>query len=338
LASGFLIYKIGISTGMGNQKAKLCGYAFLTMPIGFFSQFIFGQYDSFTVFFMLLGIMFYYKKNWLQFTLFFGISMTFKYFPLLIFIPLLLLVEKRILYIAKYAVLFIIPLALEIVLFLPSAAFRAGVFGFPASGYLFQMTLNTKYVSVELVVVLWILVSALAFFKDIKEQDDIVKWSLYYANIITFLIFGLSMWNPQWLLFAVPFWTLGAFIQKRFDIFMMVELLMMLFFTIFVVNFYADFIDQDLFSLGIFKHIIGERINNYLTMRDIYKIGDNNLVFSCFSGLLLVNTLFKHPSLCAEKISKPVDKDWPWVRVRFLLGVSIFLVPAFICFFSALRG
>jgi len=338
LASGYLVYKIGCVAGMGNKKAKLCGYAFLTMPIGFFSQFIFGQYDSFTIFFVLLGILFYYQKRWLLFTLFFGISMTFKYFPLLLFIPLLLLVEKRILHIIKYAALFIVPLAAEIALFLPSPAFRTGVFGFYATNNLFQMTLNTPYFSLQIVVVLWIVVSAMAFFKDVSEKDDIVKWSLFYANLVTFLIFGLSMWNPQWLLFAVPFWTLGAFLQKRMDVFMVIEILLMLFFTLFTVNFWINHVDQDLFSLGIFRHLIAGKINNFQTMRGIFRYHDLNTIYSCFSGLLLVNAIFKHPSFTSKEIDAPVDHYWSWVRVRFLAGVSIFLLPACICLVSALMS
>ena len=198
------------------------------------------------------------------------------------------------------------------------------------------MTLNTPFFGLEIIVVLFILVSGMAFFKDVKEQDDIVKWSLYYTNLVTFLVFGLSMWNPQWLLIAVPFWTLGAFIHKRFDAFMMIEILMMLFFTLFTVNFWINHVDQNLFCLGIFKHIVADKINNYQTMRGIYQIHDLNLIYSCFSGLLLVSAVFKHPSFCSDKISDSVDKYWPWVRVRFLLGISIFLVPAFICFFTAL--
>jgi hypothetical protein len=338
LASGFLVYRIAKEAGMGVHKAKLCAYAFLTMPIGFFSQFIFGQYDSFTVFFMLLGLLYYYKKNLFRFALFFGIAMTFKYFPLLIFIPLLLLVEKRIIHILKYVALFMIPLAAVILVYVSSDAFRIGVFGFYATNNLFQMTLNTPYFSLQLVVVLWIAVSAFAFFKDVTEQSDIVKWSLYYANIATFLIFGLSMWNPQWLLFAVPFWTLGAFIQKRLDIYMVIDILLMGAFTLFTVNYWIDHVDQDLFSLGIFKHIVGDNINRFLTMRGIFLYHNLNTIYSVFSGLLLASALCKHPKNASDDISASVDQHWPWVRVRFLLGVSIFLVPAFICFFVTLAA
>lgn len=338
LVSGYLIYKIALAAGMENLKAKLCGYAFLTMPIGFFSQFIFGQYDSFTVFFMLLGLLYYYRKDYLKFSIFFGISLTFKYFPLLIFIPMLLLVEKRVWHIIKYGIVVMIPIALEILTYLPSPAFKSGVFGFGATSYIFQVSLDTPFFSLSLFLLLWILLSAAAYFKDVSNADDLVKWSLFYSNIVTFLIFGLSMWHPQWLLFAVPFWVLGAFITKKFDTFMIIEFLMMSLFILFTVNFWIDHVDQNLFNLGIFGNLLAGRINQNLTIREIYQFQNRNAFFSLFSGVLLVYVLFKHPKFCAEKISEPITRFWGLVRFRFVAGLAVFLVPAFICFGVALNS
>ena len=60
-ATSHLIYQIGVEVGFGEKKAKLCKFAFLVFPIGVFSQFIFSQYDIFTVFFMVLGLYFYVR-------------------------------------------------------------------------------------------------------------------------------------------------------------------------------------------------------------------------------------------------------------------------------------
>jgi len=338
MASSYVMYLIAVTVGMGNKKAKLCAYAFLTMPIGFFSQFIFGQYDSFTVFFMLLGLLFFFRKDWIKFSIFFGISLTFKYFPLMVFIPLLLLCEKRILHIIKYCLIVILPLALEILVYYPSSAFRSGVFGFGASGYIFSVAFTTQYFSISVFIVLWIVLAAAAYFQDALTDAAVLKWSLFYGNIVTFLLFGLSMWHPQWLLFAVPFWILGSFISKKFDIFMILETLMMLFFILFTVNFWINHVDQQMFSWGIFRGLLDGRINSFMTIREIYRIHDINLLYSILSGLLLVNAIFKHPKFCSEIVSEPVDQHWGWTRFRFLGGISIFLVPAFICFFIALKS
>lgn len=94
IASAYLIYRIAQKMGLNTRRAKVCMFAFLTMPVALFSQFIFSQYDIFAVFFTLLGLYFYYrgqssKDKWL-FCLFFGIAVTFKYFALLIFFVLLM--------------------------------------------------------------------------------------------------------------------------------------------------------------------------------------------------------------------------------------------------------
>jgi len=338
MASGYLVYKIAQTVGMGDHKAKLCGYAFLAMPIGFFSQFIFGQYDSFTLFFMLLGVLFFYKKKWFRFAIFFGISLTFKYFPLLIFIPLLLMVEKRIWHIIKYCCVVMIPMALVVLVYFPSHAFKAGVGGFGAVGYVFQVGFSTPYFAQSLVVVAWLAIAAFAYFHELSENDDIVKWSIYFANLVTFLIFGMSMWHPQWLLLGVPFWVLGTFLTKKFDIFMILEVAMMLFFVLFTTNFWINHVDQALFNFGVFGEMLGGRISDQQTIRGIYRIHNLNILYSLFSGALLVSTVFKHPKLMVDKISESVDHFWGWARFRIIAGISIFVVPAFICFFIAMSS
>ena len=338
LASAILIYKIARVIGMEEKKSKLCAYVFLTTPIGFFSQFIFGQYDSFTVFFMLLGVLFFFRKDYLKFTLFFGISLTFKYFSLLIYIPMLLMAEKRIWHIVKHMILVVIPIAIEILLYLPSEGFRSGVFGFGATSYIFQASLDTQFFSISLFLVFWIVVCGVAYFMDPEQQADFVKWTIFLTNVVTFLIFGMSMWHPQWLLFAVPFWVLGSFLNKKFGIFMILDIILMGFFVLFTVNFWINHVDQNLFSLGIFGDLLAGRINQKLTIRQFYHIQNLSGFYSMFSGFLLVSVIFRHPKFCAEKISEPIEKFWGWSRLRFVGGLAIFLVPAFTCFVVALQA
>ena len=54
-----LLYRLGMKLGFGEKKSLLCKFAFLVFPMGVFSQFIFSQYDIFTVFFMVLGLYLY---------------------------------------------------------------------------------------------------------------------------------------------------------------------------------------------------------------------------------------------------------------------------------------
>ena len=338
-ASGFLMYKIALELKMGQAKAKLCAYAFLAMPVGFFSQFIFGQYDSFTVFFVLLGLLFYFRRQLLPCAIIFGISITFKYFSLVVFIPLLLLYEKRIWHIVKYLAIAAIPMAAEILLYAPSAGFRSGVFGFGATGYIFLTSFSTIYFSLSIFIVAWIVLAAAAYFTNVDGDVSLAKWAIFYLNFTVFLIFGLSMWHPQWLLFAVPFWVLGAFMNKKFDIFMIIQFLIMVFYILFTVNFWTDYIDQNMLAWGIFGDLLGGRIDTNLSVRAIYKIQDRNMFYSIMSGLLLVSAIFKHPKYSLDDFSEPIDRSkWGWTRFQFWGGMGFFLLPCAACFVVALHS
>lgn len=62
--SGYILEKICIENlKFSSKKARIVLYMFFTTPIAFFSQFIFGQYDIFTVFFMLLGLKYYFDSK-----------------------------------------------------------------------------------------------------------------------------------------------------------------------------------------------------------------------------------------------------------------------------------
>lgn len=332
LFSGYWIYKIGMEMGLEYKKSKLCAYAFLTTPIAFFSQFIFGQYDIFTVFFVLIGLYYYVKKANYKFILFFGLAITFKYFALLIFIPLLLLCEKNILKLIRSLICVMLPYIIEVGFYIMSQAFRTGVFGFGAIKYILIASINIGFAQVSIFIIGWIVLCACAFFKETESDKETIKWALYFSNIVTFLLFGLTMWHPQWLLFAVPFWVLSTFINKKSDIFLLIDILLMLLFIVFTINFWQNGVDQSLINYGIFGKYTFRIIGNQLTMSDLYIIKNSNLIFSFFSAILLVSVIFKHPKYCLENFNESIDKYWNIVRTRFIVGVSLFIVPAFICF------
>lgn len=336
LISGFIMYKICGEIGFSEKKSKLCSFVYLTTPIAIYSQFIFGQYDIFMVFLVLLGLYYYYKQDMLKFTIFFGIASTFKYFPLLIFIPLLLLREKQIWKIIKSALLCLAPIAIEILMYIWSSDFREGVFGFGVTSYIFKAQIDTGFSGISIILVSWMAVCGWAYFKELVEEFDFVKWSLYFSCIVVFLIFGLSMWHPQWLLFAVPFLVLSMFISKRFEFFALLDIVMMLFYVMYIVNFWTNYLDQNLFLGGIFGNLVKDRIGINIMMNQIFIIKNKDLLFSFFTGTLLISTLFKYPKYCANDVNESIDSHWGLVRIRYILGISIFIVPAFICLFVTL--
>jgi hypothetical protein len=333
MATAVVIYHIGTAIGFGTKKSKLCAYAFLTAPLAFFSQFIFGQYDTFMVFFMLIGIYFYFKNDMLKFVLFFGISLTFKYFPIFVFMPLLMLREKDIWKIIKRTILVMVPIGIEVAVYILSPAFRKGIFGFSATNYIIIPSISNGANFIHIVVVAWILICGWAYFKDVTETADLAKWGLFFCNLVVFLLFGLSSWHPQWLMFAVPFLLLTAFMNKKFDFLILFDVLMMFCFVFFTVNSFRNTADQSMFSLGILEKL-AVRVNEF-PMSTFFVPSFGSIMFSFLSGFFLVYAVFTHPKFCMDDLSESIDKHWNLVRVRFIAGVSIFVIPAFICLIAS---
>lgn len=336
LICGYLIYQICMQIGMKSKKSKLCVYAFYTTPICFFSQFIFGQYDVLTLFFMLLGIYFYFKERNGWFVFFFSMSIPFKYFSFLIFLPLLLLRQKNVWKVIASCIGVAIPYLIEILIYLPSEIFREYVFGFTPAGYIFAASIDTGYFKISWVVLVFSMTCAWAYFTNVKELTEWAQWAFFLCSVCMFAAFGLSMWHPQWLLMGMPFFLLSAFMNRDTKIFMILDILLMLFLVIFTVNLWSDRVDQFLFSLGIFKHLMRDyNVGTKLSMRQIFGVTDMDFVMSAFSALLLASAVFKHPRFCVRDLSANVDHCMGWIRTRFLVGVSIFVIPAFLCLIVA---
>lgn len=336
-ASGVIIYKISLLIGLNSSRARLSMYLFWTSPIAFFSQFIFGQYDIFTVFFLLLSIFFFFKNNILLFVVFGGISLTFKYFPVFILLPLICLREKKIIKILCQTFILIIPALLEIFLYHSSPAFLSGVGGFGAKNYILTASFNIEYANISIIILIWMGVCGQAYLTSSPNLIDKYKSFLYFSNIIIFAIFGLSMWHPQWVIFAIPFMALSTSLHSKVDALCMLDVLLMLFYICFTVNQWPDHVDQALFRLGILRYCprIMEKINNF-PIRELFVINDKSLFFTGFSGLLLVNALFKHPRHYLNNLTATASVKMNWLRCRFLLGLAIFLIPAGVSLYVAI--
>jgi len=331
LASGFLIYKILCQIKANQAQAKLGAFLFLSTPISFFSQFIFGQYDSFMVFFTLLGIYYWLKDDLLKFSLFFGVAITFKYTALLVFFPLLLLREKRygkiILSCVEAAALFVI----ETAIYLPTGGYQC-VTDFGAVGYVTNTSIQATYFSIAIIIVLWILICGYAYFQDCADRESLYKWGVYLSSMVCFLMFGLCQWHPQWVMFAVPFLVLGMVFHEKGDVFLLLDFLLMAAFVWVTVTMWPNHVDQDLLRRGILGRFIADKGNFPVIMKDLLHSPGLPICFSVFCGGLLVATLFKHPRYMLNNVSERVTEATGLIRLRYIGGIAIFVVPAMICF------
>lgn len=349
VASGVLIYHIAILAGMGSKKSKLCAYACLTMPVAFYAQFIFGQYDIIMTFCVLLGVYYYLKKKDIWFIFWFAIAMTFKYSALLIFAPLLLYREKNIWKIIASCVLLMVPFVLEFFVYRNSPVFQAYVFGFGGNavssptgyimnaGYYTGFELSTFHYEVSFAVLAFGTLCAWCYFNKPTDDRNFVNTVFYICCLAFFVLFGLSKWHPQWLLFAVPFWVISSFLHKDTKIFMILDLIFMLVYTIFNVQMIPNNVDQAMFNNGILRSFVNGNIGTELMMEDLIAKLDKSLCLSILTMMMLVYAVFKHPKYCAQNPAQEVN-CMGWMRTRFIGGVAIFVVPAFVCLMAYFKA
>ena len=333
--SAVLIYKICLFAGFGEKKSRLCKYAFLVCPIAVFSQMIVAQYDSFTIFFILLGFYYFLKKDDVKFLLSFGIAITFKYQALIYFLAFLLLREKGIFKIIKNTILVLIPTIIEVLIYLPSESFRKSVFGFPALSYVNTEVYfgGLKPINLFLAVLLGILV--FAYIKKVKEED-LFSWCIFLASGISFAFFGLAYFHPQWLLIIVPFLVMSIMTNRNCKIMLILQNIFIVALYVLTVNIWTSGVDQQMFDSMIFKKYVPS--GWAITMKDVYRYNNQVYLFTCIFVLLLLFFILAHPRFRQKDITVLEQDTMVNIRIPFLVGVFAWIIPAFFCLSIAIKG
>ena len=102
--TSYLLYKIARLCEVEEEEARWCPLLFMTSAVFFYTEVIMSGYDIISVAFTLLGIYSYMKKNDKGFVLSFAMAIAMKMFAVWIFIPLVLIKEKRLWRIIVYGI------------------------------------------------------------------------------------------------------------------------------------------------------------------------------------------------------------------------------------------
>ena len=109
MITAYITHRIMQAIRLPNRSCKLGVYMYLSSAIVLGGVFISAQYDVLALIFILLGVLAYVENRDRDFLLFFSVALCFKYFALLIFLPLLLLRQKRVWLLAKDLLLLLLP-------------------------------------------------------------------------------------------------------------------------------------------------------------------------------------------------------------------------------------
>ncbi len=348
IGSGIIVKKICDALGMENSKSYMAAMFFIFNPISFFSPMAMGQYDTLCLFFMLWALLYYLDGDMKKFSFVIGISVVFKFFSLLIFIPLILLNEKKILNIIKYSFL-------SLWLYIPTTFIfwgrtgNAAVFTNAMINRMFEITYDTGMRAVPAFVLVYSLI-VFATFLYVPKNETLRKYLAIYIPMVIFsFLFNSIYWHPQWLILMVPFIVITTFMQKNKEPWFYIDIIMAIAFFSYCLYNYSNQTGAILFDGGLLYHLFDIRIATSQSWQPLSKFLENIPYISVmtpvmFTGSILGNIIFKFPILnesLADKMSdeKKYSKlnEKCFLYAIFIIGfIGTWLVPSMLEAINAL--
>ncbi len=238
LLSSKLIESICKTCDMSSEYTNTVERLFLFSPVVICISLTFGQIDIFYVAVILSALIFYYKGNYRTFTLIMSVATAMKLFPLMIFIPLILLVKKKPLELIGHGVLVLIVPLISILLFKHGSGYDA-IMSLLSSTYdftggLFNQTLGGSN-AIFPIAYAFILLYAYNNSSALTTRCDTLKYSMILIFISYAAFTAFTSWHFQWLIplslslaFLIPFYP-----NKRIILILgvLMELFLMLYVT-----------------------------------------------------------------------------------------------------------
>lgn len=219
--AAWLIYDIVRKLGNDKKQSQWAAFFFLTSISVFVPVFVVAQYDIVLIVAVLFAIRAYVSGKFKQFIAWFVLANTLKLFAIFIFIPLLILREKRI---SRAFLQFLVGLSGLVVcrlIYLNDSGYKTATGGFldtmlsrlTSTGInLFSSGLELK-VSFFLTILFG--VTIFAFVKKAKNQNELNMFALYISFAVFLAFITLVPLNPYWIILIAPFSTLLIFASRK---------------------------------------------------------------------------------------------------------------------------
>lgn len=331
-ATTYVIFLIAKAICGQTQKSKYIAVIFAASPIAIFATFIFGQYDIVGVFLVMLGFYFYVKHDYFKFSLFFSLSISLKMFPFFIFLPLLLLVEKRVLPLLKYGAIALAATLLQIALYYHSPAFRSNFLSAVGGRTTVLEDFNLSAVNRSpYLIILFTILCIYAYIKEVDLDSEQYKTAINLSLLSYAVLFATILWHPQWLLMIVPFFALSYLFIKDAMKFFLIDLLGMFAFIYIVVNQWPNNVDVSMLSNGILRSFFAyiPLANRQLFVPQFSYIFMGIFFVYLFSPLLI--QYFQARNIPNPNVVDDIHTVDNTLRGRFYLGVAIFVIPSLFC-------
>ena len=344
-----------INVRQGSEDGVSPKALFATSPIAIFVVFIFSQYDVIGVFFTLLGLYFYFQRKFMLFAFFFSVAISFKYFACIIYLPLVLIIEKRPLHIVKYGLIGLLITALQIGAYWHSDIFQNSFF-LLAGDKADQAIHKGKAIYIALIYAILCFYTYFSKFKLTLSDRSWAQNTILVCTLAYGLMFALVNWHPQWLLILMPFFALAVSFINHKKTFIGLEILAYIAFIWICVNVYARNVDVTMAQEGILSSYIPTL--TYLGSDVLPPQGRSlaRIIFYIYLFSPFIFWTFENLPILKIKIRKLLFRNSPDIiranentgraqspklnfgrlfHARILLGGYFFLAITFICIYQS---
>ncbi|MBQ5314146.1 MAG: hypothetical protein J6K30_08885 [Oscillospiraceae bacterium] len=331
---GFMVKKICEALDMDSTTASTAALFFLFNPVAFYSPMAMGQYDTLCLFFTLWAVLWYIKGDLTRFSLLIGLGVVCKFFALLVFVPLILVAEKRILHIIKNGVM-------AMWLYIPTSLLfwgrtgNAKVFTQAMIDRMFKLTYETGIRGVSIFTLFYAML-VFACFVYVPKSEKIKKYLAVYLPMVAFgWLFNGIYWHPQWIVLMVPFMVITTFTLKSRSMWFYLDIVFAVGYFLHCFYEYSSQTGAILFDGGLLHHVFGMRVitselwrplNYFLSLIPYVWV----LTPVMFTGAILLSIIFKFPvgeTALSDKLSNSESYDKIPLKV---FGYGIF-AAGFIC-------
>ena len=189
------------------KESSMYNFLFLSSCLVIMVIGMFGGYEILSILFTLLGIYYYLKDDLKKFTFFFAIAISLKLFALLIFIPLLLLKEKKVWKIILYGLGAISLLALAKIIYHNAPMYMESMTSFEDNMF---AKLSLSYIvspfgNISIFVFLYALVCIWCYSKKIFDHNLQNLYTLYIPLVIFGFFTVFCQIHPQWIILLAPY-------------------------------------------------------------------------------------------------------------------------------------
>lgn len=346
LGTAWLVGRICSELGLSSAWAKWSRFIYLTSGFLVAAVFVMAQYDVIHVFFTLLGIYYLIQGRHRAFVAAFAVAIAMKFFPLFVFIPVLLLKEKRP---TRIVLALVGALSLTVLLrvpFLFGAAQSSAAGSDQVSFMIMGNRLPVGLSGVPVFPVLFALVCIACYLYTPVDEEDSRRTSIYagFAGAAAFFVSAPAF--PYWFAMLCPFIVLLIAMnpaRARANVLIETGMTAALI-VVHQIHFYWTYdlsVVRPMAIAALFGPVesLAQPINPVDAYTRLGVTEYKDLLAAVFVAGMVALLVINHPSrnrAPAQPSTGSSDVDRPLVLVRAGVTVSLCLVPAAAYFYSLL--